>query len=145
VRVAVVPTRSTVQGIAALAVHDPSRRFDEDVVAMTAAAGATRHAELAVAEHRSWTMAGVCQAGDVLGLIDGDVAVIGGDLVGTGTVVLDRMLAAGGEMVTLVVGEDAPADLADRLEAHVREEHLAVDTVVYRGGRRGCPLLIGVE
>ncbi|GAA2492661.1 DAK2 domain-containing protein [Streptomyces thermolineatus] len=145
VRVAVVPTRSTVQGIAALAVHDPSRRFDEDVVAMTAAAGATRHAELAVAEHRSWTMAGVCQAGDVLGLIDGDVAVIGRDLVGTGTVVLDRMLAAGGEMVTLVVGEDAPADLADRLEAHVREEHLAVDTVVYRGGRRGCPLLIGVE
>ena len=78
VRVALIPTRAAVQGIAALAVHEPARRFDEDVVAMTAAAGATRYAELAVAERESWTMAGVCQAGDVLGLIDGDVAVIGG-------------------------------------------------------------------
>ncbi|WP_431960661.1 DAK2 domain-containing protein [Actinacidiphila sp. bgisy160] len=145
VRVALIPTRSAVQGIAALAVHEPTRRFDEDVVAMTSAAGATRYAELAVAQAQSWTMAGVCQAGDVLGLIDGDVAVIGGNLVETGIIVLDRMLAAGGEMVTLVIGADAPADLADRLEAHVRDSHLAVDTVVYDGGQQTCPLLIGVE
>ncbi|PWI44269.1 DAK2 domain-containing protein [Streptomyces sp. ICBB 8177] len=144
-RVALIPTRSAVQGMAALAVHQPSRRFDEDVVAMTAAAGATRYAELAVAARESWTMAGVCQAGDVLGLIDGDVAVIGGNLVETGTIVLDRMLAAGGELVTLVLGEGAPPDLADRLQTHVRESHLAVDTVVYAGGQRGRPLLIGVE
>ena len=38
VRVAVIPTRATVQVLAALAVHDPARRFDDDVVAMTAAA-----------------------------------------------------------------------------------------------------------
>jgi DAK2 domain fusion protein YloV len=145
VRVALIPTRSPVQGIAALAVHEPTRRFDEDVVAMTSAAGATRYAELAVAERESWTMAGVCQAGDVLGLIDGDVAVIGGNLVETGTIVLDRMLAAGGEMVTLVLGQGAPDDLAERLQAYVRDSHLAVDTVVYGGGQPACPLIIGVE
>ncbi|MFJ9635976.1 DAK2 domain-containing protein [Streptomyces sp. NPDC101178] len=145
VRVALVPTRAAVQGIAALAVHEPDRGFDEDVVAMTAAAGATRYAELAVAEHRSWTMAGVCQAGDVLGLIDGDVAVIGADVPATARTVLDRMLAAGGELVTLVLGEDVPDALADALEEYVREGHLAVDTVVYRGGHQRAPLLIGVE
>ncbi|MFD8675986.1 DAK2 domain-containing protein [Streptomyces seoulensis] len=145
VRVALIPTRSAVQGIAALAVHEPERRFDEDVVQMTSAAGATRYAELLVAEHRSWTTAGICQAGDVLGLIDGDVAVIGPDLTGTAETVLDRMLQAGGELVTLVVGDDAPEAVADRLEARVRESYLAVDTVVYRGGRQGAPLLIGVE
>ncbi|CAG7609127.1 DAK2 domain-containing protein [Actinacidiphila bryophytorum] len=145
VRVALIPTRSAVQGIAALAVHEPSRRFDEDVVAMTSAAGATRYAEVAVAEHESWTMAGVCQAGDVLGLIDGDVAVIGADVADTAVHVLDRMLAAGGEMVTLVLGATAPPGLADRLESHVRDRHLAVDTVTYQGGQAACPLLIGVE
>ncbi|WP_095757972.1 DAK2 domain-containing protein [Streptomyces xinghaiensis] len=145
IRVAVVPTRSPVQGIAALAVHGPERRFDEDVVAMTSAAGATRHAELAVAEHRSWTMAGVCQAGDVLGLIDGDVAVIGQDLAATAEAVLERMLAAGGEMVTLVLGAEAPDALADHLEDRVRQGHLAVDTVVHRGGQPSVPLIIGVE
>ncbi|MGW1292148.1 DAK2 domain-containing protein [Streptomyces sp. NPDC002533] len=145
VRVALVPTRAAVQGIAALAVHEPDRGFDEDVVAMTAAAGATRYAELAVAERQSWTMAGICQAGDILGLIDGDVAVIGADVPGTARTVLDRMLAAGGELVTLVLGEDVPDTLADALEEHVREGHLAVDTVVYRGGHQRAPLLIGVE
>ncbi|MFJ1624975.1 DAK2 domain-containing protein [Streptomyces sp. NPDC088190] len=145
VRVALIPTRAAVQGIAALAVHEPDRSFDEDVVAMTAAAGATRYAELAVAERQSWTMAGICQAGDVLGLIDGDVAVIGEDVSRTARDVLDRMLAAGGELVTLVLGEDIPDSLADALEEHVREGHLAVDTVVYRGGHQCAPLLIGVE
>ncbi|WP_328447709.1 DAK2 domain-containing protein [Streptomyces sp. NBC_00386] len=145
VRVALIPTRSAVQGIAALAVHEPERRFDEDVVAMTSAAGATRYAEVAVAERQSWTMAGICQAGDVLGLIDGDVAVIGADVTATAETVLDRMLAAGGEMVTLVLGDEAPETIAARLESRVRESYLAVDTVVYRGGRQGALLLIGVE
>ncbi|MFD5231077.1 DAK2 domain-containing protein [Streptomyces qaidamensis] len=145
IRVALIPTRSAVQGIAALAVHEPDRRFDEDVVSMTSAAGATRYAEVTVAERQSWTMAGICQAGDVLGLIDGDVAVIGADVAETAQTVLDRMLSAGGEMVTLVLGDDVPDAVAEHLEGKVREGYLAVDTVVYRGGRQGALLLIGVE
>ncbi|MGW0986087.1 DAK2 domain-containing protein [Streptomyces sp. NPDC002486] len=145
VRVALIPTRSAVQGIAALAVHEPDRRFDEDVVSMTSAAGATRYAEVTIAERQSWTMAGICQAGDVLGLIDGDVAVIGSDVTVTAEAVLDRMLSAGGEMVTLVLGDDVPDTVAEHLEGRVREGYLAVDTVLYRGGRQGSLLLIGVE
>ncbi|MFD0317491.1 DAK2 domain-containing protein [Streptomyces flavalbus] len=145
VRVALIPTRSAVQGIAALAVHEPGRRFDEDVVSMTSAAGATRYAEVTVAERQSWTTAGICQAGDVLGLIDGDVAVIGADVTATAGTVLDRMLAAGGELVTIVLGDEAPESVAEHLENRVREAYLAVDTVVYRGGRQGALLLIGVE
>ncbi|MGW2523285.1 DAK2 domain-containing protein [Streptomyces sp. NPDC001617] len=145
IRVALIPTRSAVQGIAALAVHEPERRFDEDVVSMTSAAGATRYAEVVVAERQSWTMAGICQAGDVLGLIDGDVAVIGSDVTAAAETVLDRMLQAGGELVTIVLGDEAPESAAAHLEARVREAYLAVDTVVYRGGRQGALLLIGVE
>ncbi|MFF8034270.1 DAK2 domain-containing protein [Streptomyces sp. NPDC016626] len=145
IRVALIPTRSPVQGIAALAVHEPERRFDEDVVSMTSAAGATRYAEVTVAERQSWTMAGICQAGDVLGLVDGDVAVIGQDLTATAEAVLDRMLAAGGELVTLVLGDGVPEAVAARLENRVRAGYLAVDTVIHHGGRQGALLLIGVE
>ncbi|MFG2644695.1 DAK2 domain-containing protein [Streptomyces sp. NPDC048370] len=145
IRVALIPTRAAVQGIAALAVHEPDRRFDEDVVAMTAAAGATRYAELAVAERQSFTSAGVCQAGDVLGLIEGDVAVIGQDLTETARTVLDRMLSAGGELVTVIVSDETPPTLATALERHVRETYLAVDTTTYHAGRGAPALLIGVE
>ena len=41
-----VPTRSPVQALAALAVRDPGRRFDDDVIAMAEAAGACRYAEV---------------------------------------------------------------------------------------------------
>jgi DAK2 domain fusion protein YloV len=144
VRVAVIPTRSPVQGMAALAVHAPDRRFDEDVVAMTAAARATRFGEVAVAERELWTMAGLCQAGDVLGLIDGDVAVIGADVAAVAADLLERMLSAGSELVTLVTGAGAPAGLAGLLTQQVRRGHLGVDTVAYEGGQP-TPLLIGVE
>ncbi|GAA4952250.1 hypothetical protein GCM10023238_18280 [Streptomyces heliomycini] len=73
------------------------------------------------------------------------MAVIGQDLTATAEAVLDRMLAAGGELVTLVLGDDAPESVAARLETHVREGYLAVDTVVCHGGRQGALLLIGVE
>ncbi|MCA1710668.1 MAG: DAK2 domain-containing protein [Actinobacteria bacterium] len=71
--VAVVRTRSVVQGLAALAVADPERSFADDVAAMAEAAGSTRWAEVTTAVRESMTMAGVCRPGDVLGLIEGDV------------------------------------------------------------------------
>ena len=83
-RVAVIPTRASVQALAALAVHDPDRRFEDDVVAMTAAAGHCRHGGVTVAAREAVTMAGVCRPGDVLGIVDGDFAVIGDDLVDGG-------------------------------------------------------------
>jgi DAK2 domain fusion protein YloV len=43
VTVSVIPVRSPLQGIAALAVHDPQRGFEADVAAMKAAAAGMRH------------------------------------------------------------------------------------------------------
>jgi uncharacterized protein len=153
VRVAVVPSKPVVQGIAALAVHEPGRRFDADIVAMTAAAGATRHGALQVAEDDAWTMAGVCHAGDVLGLIEGDVALIAPTLREAALELADRMVSAGGEMVTLVTGDglDAAGDgltAADVVEAvtfRVHARRPEMDVVAYEGGQDGWPLLIGVE
>ncbi len=71
--------------------------------------------------------------------------MIGDDLAGTGEVVLARMLAAGGELVTLVLGEGAPAGLAEQLVAHARRQRPEVDAVVFEGGQESAPLLIGVE
>ncbi|MDF2707724.1 DAK2 domain-containing protein [Nonomuraea muscovyensis] len=143
--VSVLPTRATVQGLAALAVHDPLRRFDDDVVAMTDAAGHTRHGHVVVADREAVTSAGPCRPGDVLGLIDGDVAVIGARLDEVAEAVVDRMLAGGGELVTLVTGVDAPAELAVRLEHHLGRTRPDADLVVYDGEQGGYPLLIGVE
>ena len=146
VRVAVVPSKAVVQGIAALAVHEPGRRFDSDIVAMTAAAGATRHGALQIAADDAWTMAGVCHAGDVLGLIEGDVALIAASVREAAFALVDRMVSAGGEMVTLVTGDGlGEEDLVEAVTARVHARRPEMDVVAYDGGQSGWPLLIGVE
>lgn len=144
-RVAVIPTRVQVQGLAAAAVHEPGRAFDTDVVAMTTAAGHTRHGAVTIAAREAMTSAGVCQPGDILGVVEGDFAIIGSDLAGVAIEVVRRMLAVGGELVTLVTGQDAAGALAETVTGMVHAEHPEVDTVVYAGGQARYPLLIGVE
>ncbi|MGH3713315.1 MAG: DAK2 domain-containing protein [Micromonosporaceae bacterium] len=143
--VRVVHTHSPVQGLAALAVRDQARDFDDDVIAMAEAAGACRYGELTVATREALTMAGRCQPGDVLGLIEGDVVLIGSKLADCARDLLDRMLAGGGELVTLVTGADATDELADTLTAHLHDRWQFVEAQVYAGDQPHYPLLIGVE
>ena len=145
IRVVVIPTRSPVQGLAAVAVHDPSRRFDDDVVAMAEAAAATRVAEIVVAEHRSLTSAGVCQPGDVLGLIDGEVVDIGRGVLSVTLAVVDRLLGIGAELMTVLLGDDAPTGLGELVRRHVRERTPLIEVTVYEIGPASGPIVIGVE
>ncbi|MCW3845435.1 DAK2 domain-containing protein [Micromonospora yasonensis] len=145
VKVSVVPTRSPVQALAALAVRDPKRRFEDDVIAMAEAAGACRYAEVCHASKEALTVAGPCRPGDVLALVEGEVHLIGADLLDTCTAVVDRMLGGGGELVTLLCGADAPAGLADRVREHVERSWPFVDVQAYEGGQPHYPLLLGVE
>lgn len=144
-RVSVVPTRSPVQALAAVAVHDAARAFDDDVVAMAEAAAATRHAELLTADADALTAVGLCRAGDVLGLIDGDVVEIGRDLLAVALHVVDRLLGVGAELVTILVGATAPPNAGDIVARHVREHASLTDVAVYYGGRLQAPLIIGAE
>jgi len=146
VTVAVVPTKSPLQGLAAVAVHDSSRRFDDDVIALAEAAAATRFAEVTVAVRESLTYAGRCQAGDVLGLIDGEVVEIGSDVAAVGVNLVDRLVAVGGELVTVLVGADEhAAAAAAHICEHIRTRHPWVEVNCFTGGQPHFPLLIGVE
>ncbi|WP_344611403.1 DAK2 domain-containing protein [Dactylosporangium salmoneum] len=145
VRAGVVPTRSPVQALAAMAVRDVVRRFDDDVIAMAEAAARCRSAELTMAVREALTVAGRCQAGDVLAIVDGEVNLIGRDVAQTACQLLDRMLGGGGELVTLIVGRDAPDELGETLRRHVAGSWPFVEVQCYEGGQPHYPLLVGVE
>jgi dihydroxyacetone kinase-like predicted kinase len=145
IRVTVLPTRAQVQGLAAAAVHDLRRSFEADTVEMTAAAGATRHGAVTIAAKDAITMAGPCRIGDALGVVQGDFAVVGTDLATVACEVVDRLIAGGGELLTLVGGRQSAPDLLAAVLSHVRRRRLDVETTVYDGGQERYPLLIGVE
>ncbi len=145
IRIAVIPTRAQVQGLAAIAVHDPDRSFDDDVVHQSAAAGQTRHGAVTIAVKDAWTMAGMCRIGDALGVVDGDFTLITADLEAAAIGVVDRLLGGGGELLTIVTGQGVEPGLVVAVERHVRRNRKDVDVVVYDGGQDRYPLLIGVE
>ena len=146
VSVTVLPTKSPVQGLAAVAVHDETRRFEDNVIALAEAAAATRFAEVTIAAGDSITYAGRCSAGDVLGLIDGEVVEIGADVGKVGISLVRRLVAAGGELVTVLSGADPDADAAAQaVRDYLRSRHPLVEVGVFAGGQPEFPLLIGVE
>lgn len=144
-RVGVIPTVAQVQGLAAMAVHEPSADFESAVVAMSTAAGHARHGAVTVAESATMTLAGRCKPGDVLGAVEGDVVVIGTSLAEVAWDVVQRLISAGGELLTVVRGLDADDDLAADLSARVRERFRTLDIDILDGGQPRYPLLLGLE
>ncbi|MGY4100465.1 DAK2 domain-containing protein [Nocardia sp. R16R-3T] len=143
--VLLLPSGSMVQGLAALAVHDCGRIAVDDAFAMSEAAAATRWGSVRAARERALTMVGTCAAGDGLGLVGHDVVVIDRDAPTAARTLLDRMLGFGGELVTLLVGAAAPAELADELAAHIANGFPGVEVSVYSGGQQADLVQIGVE
>ena len=140
-----LPSSSVVQGLASLAVHDPMRATVDDAFAMSEAAACVRWGSLRYANERALTWVGTCEPGDSLGLAGHDVVVIEHDLVTAGASLLDRILAAGGELVTMLVGADAPDGLVEQLAAHLDRRHPEIDVAVYQGGQGSDLLQLGVE
>ena len=145
-RVAVLPTVAQVQGLAAMAVHDPAAAFGKDVLEMTATARHARHGGVTVADRRALTLAGPCEPGDSLGIIDGEFVRVGGPLAEVAVEVMSRLIGGGGELVTLVSGaEDADGSIAAAARSWVEEHHPTVDVAAYAGGQSRYPLLVAVE
>lgn len=142
-----LPCGSMVQGLAALAVHDPDRQAVDDGYTMARAAAGSRHGSVRLATEQALTWAGACLPGDGLGISGDEVVVVDPDPVAAAARLIDLLLGSGGELVTVLVGAGAqPGDTAaDALAAHVRRRHPGTEFTSYRTDHRGDLLLIGVE
>lgn len=125
-----IPADTAVRQLAALAVHDPDRPFPADVAAMTEAARAVRAGRVTAAD-------GIFQASG-----DGVPAFTGSDMAVLGTALADRLVAYGGELVTIVARE---ATAGERVRDAVRTGHPATEVVVYIEPALAPALEIGVE
>ncbi len=145
-----LPTGSMVQGLAALAVHEPGRQAVDDGYTMARAAGAAKHGSVRIATETALTWAGTCEPGDGLGIAGDEVLIVAPDVASAAIGLLDLLLAAGGELVTVLVGADIDGDgdaaaVSERLQAHVHDRHPGTELMTYHTGHRGDALLIGVE
>ena len=141
-----LPSGSMVQGLAALAVHEPGRQAVDDGYTMARAAGSARHAAVRIATETALTWAGTCEPGNGLGIAGDEVLIVAPDVASAATGLIDLLLGAGGELVTVLIGGGVDADtIESALRAHVHDHHAGSELAIYRTGHRGDALLIGVE
>lgn len=140
-----VPTASMVQGLAALAVHDGARQAVDDGYAMARAAAGARHGAVRVATEEALTWAGTCKPGDGLGIAGDEVLIVGPDITTAAAGLIDLLLMAGGELITVLTGDGVTCEVGRALQEHVHSKHLGAELVTYHTGHRGDALLIGVE
>ena len=140
-----VPAGSMVHGLAALAVHDADRQAVDDGYTMARAAATARHGTVRVATEEALTWAGTCRPGDGLGIAGDEVLIVAEDITAAGIGLIDLLLVAGGELVTVLSGAGVSPDVGQALREHVHKEHLGAELVAYHTGHRGDALLIGVE
>ena len=89
--------------------------------------------------------AGTCKPGDGLGRVGDEVGIVGEDGVAAAAGLIDLLLAAGGELVTVLTGRGVEHDVGEALVAHVHRHHPGTETVIFHSGHPGYALLIGVE
>ncbi len=145
--VAVVPTRTLVEGLAALSVLDPQGRLEQVVDAMTAAAGAVHGGALTRAERAADTPVGPCRAGQWLGIVDHGITAVADELDPVARSVLDTIWHPGVELLTVLLGGDADPDVRGLLARAVEEQCAGTDVEVTSldGGQPTYTVLLGVE
>nr|WP_238419965.1 DAK2 domain-containing protein [Gordonia sp. 'Campus'] len=143
--VLMLPTSSMAQCLAALAVHDPGETPDVDAYAMAEAAAGARWGSLQTAGTKMMTLAGMCEVGDVLGLIGDDVLVVAPDQTSAFTALVDLMLSTGGELVTVLAGVDVDDSALEAVAEQMRRSYPGIELAVYRTGQRSDLVQVGVE
>jgi len=132
-RVTVVPTGSVMQSLAAFAVHDPDRHFDDDVTAMAEAAAACRTGELRA------------DGEGIAVLVNGETAGAFPEAAEAARDLADRLCSTGAELLTILPGAGADPETVTALSDHVREAWPLVEIQQLPAGDDEPLLLIGAE
>jgi hypothetical protein len=142
---AVVPTTSVPQGIAALLALDPEGELQSVSEAMSKAVGDIRTVELTVAT-RSVELDGVeVREGQVIGLLNGKLAVSGDDLEPVLLQVLDKAGAQQAELISLYYGAGLTAIQANKIADRVRETWPRLEVEIVRGGQPHYQFIASLE
>lgn len=144
--VVVVPTVSMPEALAALVVYDPESDADENAAEMVEAIASVTTGEVTQAVRASRSDVGEIAEGDWIGITRGEgIASVAPDVVGAALALLDRLLADGAELLTVITGADATTAVTAEIEGHIAAVHPEVQVEVHRGGQPLYPYLFGAE
>jgi len=144
-KVAVVPSRTVPQGLAAMLALQPDGEVDAVAEKMTKALSAVKTGEITVAT-RTVEIDGVnVKDGQVIALLDGKLVVSAGSVEEGCLGFLEKASALEHEIITLFYGQDMPHTEANRIADIVRAKYPKLEVEVQEGGQPHYHFIISVE
>ncbi|MFU8890981.1 MAG: DAK2 domain-containing protein [Anaerosomatales bacterium] len=142
--VAVVPTTSVPEAFAAMLAADVHADLESVARAMTQAAAEVRTGEVTTAVKDSKGKVGAISKGQVIGIADHEIEVVGEDVADVSRKLAD-IIIGDGETLTLLGGSDvSDADL-EQLAADIAAAHPEIEVEHHRGGQPLYPVIMSVE
>lgn len=139
----VVPTLSLQSGLAALVGFDPSVGGAENAEMMAQAAASVATGAVTVSSRDVQLNGSAVRSGSWLGLVDGEPFAGGETFDDAARAVLERLLAAPRDVLTLLTGDQPP--VLDGLLAELGAKHPELELEVHAGGQPHYPLLLAAE
>jgi DAK2 domain fusion protein YloV len=144
--VTIVPTRTVAAGLSAAIVYVPDANAVELAAAMVAAAAGVRCVEVTRAARASRVDGVDAQPGDPIALVDGTLVARADSLESALLAGIARATEGGKpEIITLILGADAPADAAESTRSLIEAAHPELEVEVIDGGQPHYPYIAGVE
>jgi DAK2 domain fusion protein YloV len=144
-RVAVVPTDTIPQGMAALVAFNYEADLETNARAMEAAAQNVETGEITTAV-RQVSMNGIeIQIGDVIGLHNGTLVIAGHSNEEVAHDLLAQLEAGERELITIYYGQDVIADQAATFAEQIRAQYPDQEVEVLPGGQPFYAYIISVE
>lgn len=144
-KVAVIPTKSVPQGLAAMLRLIPGGDFDEIMADMNSALGEVLTAEVTTAT-RNVEIDGVfCQQGQSIGLLDGKLVIATNSLPEAVLGVLEKASAEDFELITLFYGSDVAKNEVNKIVDQVRAGYPDQEIEVQEGGQPHYQFIISIE
>lgn len=144
-RVAVIPSRSIPQGVAAVLALTSDVPFEANVAAMERALTSVRSAEVTRAV-RATTMEGRrIEEGQAIGIIDGSLRVVAPDVPSAVRECIDLMRTPDTSLLTLYAGADVRDADAQSLAAELRSQFAELELQLVRGGQPHYPYILSLE
>jgi dihydroxyacetone kinase-like predicted kinase len=144
-RVEVVPTHSVPEALAALVDYDPNSEVDENSARMQSALERVRTGEVTQAVRDAAVDGAQVKAGDWMALTRDGVVATTQSPADAVCKLLAELVDDESEIITVLVGADAPANETDRIREHVEFAFPHVEVEFHDGGQPLYPYLVGVE
>jgi uncharacterized protein len=144
-KIAVVPSRTVPQGLAAMLAFNPEDELDSVAEKMTKALEHVRTGEITTAT-RSVEIDGVkVEAGQVIALLDGKLVASASSVEEGCLELLEKVNAADHELITLFYGQDLSHADANRVADTIRKNYASQEVEVQEGGQPHYQFIISVE